>query len=52
MAREVQKLRRAIFGLRDDLAQQRVALGLLRTDLASIYGVVRLLHEIAVERRQ
>ena len=47
-AREVLRLKRAVFGLREDLDRQRALLGLLRTDLASIYGLVRLL----VEREQ
>lgn len=47
VAREVDKLKRAVFGLRDDLARQRVELDLMRRDLSSAYAMLRLL----VERR-
>lgn len=46
-ARELERLKRAIFGLRDDFARQRVELDLMRRDLASAYAMLRLL----VERR-
>ena len=45
--RELERLKRAVFGLRDDLARQRVELDLMRRDLASAYAMLRLL----VERR-
>lgn len=47
LAREFEKLRRAFYGVRDDLARQRIELDLMRRDLASAYAMLRLL----VERR-
>jgi hypothetical protein len=46
-AREVERLKRAVFGLRDDLSRQRIELDLMRRDVASAYAMLRLL----VERR-
>lgn len=46
-ARELERLKRALFGVRDDFARQRVELDLMRRDLASAYAMLRLL----VERR-
>ncbi|MCL4738099.1 MAG: hypothetical protein KJZ81_07815 [Burkholderiaceae bacterium] len=46
-ARELERLKRALFALRDDLSRQRVELDLMRRDLASAYAMLRLL----VERR-
>ena len=40
---DVSKLRRAIFALRDALAQQRVLIAALRQDAAAAYGLLRLL---------
>lgn len=49
--REVDKLRRHAYGLRDDLAKQGVELGLMRQDLAAIYGLLRLLLDRSGEPR-
>lgn len=46
-ARELERLKRALFAVRDDFARQRVELDLMRRDLASAYALLRLL----VERR-
>lgn len=45
IGREVERLKRAVFGLRDDLGRQRVELDLMRRDLASAYAMLRLLVE-------
>jgi ribosomal protein L29 len=43
LARELEKLKRTIFGLRDDMARQRVEMQLMRQDVAAVYGLARLL---------
>jgi hypothetical protein len=44
-ARELDRLRRALLAVRDDLARQRVELDLMRRDIGAIYGMLRLLVE-------
>lgn len=48
VARELDKLKRAVFSVRDELGRQRVEMDLMRRDLAANYAMLRMLVERSV----